>query len=247
MAIKKPKKPEETERIAKEAGKPKGPIKYQLELNDEQREAKRLIYNNQITILTGKAGSGKTLAAVITALDLIFKKELKKIYITRPVVTREDIGFLPGAIEDKLDPFLVPIYDNLRRCYNEDKIAQMIELKTIEIAPISFMRGRTIEDGILIIDEAQNIDHESFRMCLTRIGKNGKVVACGDSAQIDLKKKHFSGLEFLVSIAERVPGMAHLDLKSNHRNPIVEFILKEYEDKDAADKAANEADKRKRK
>jgi phosphate starvation-inducible PhoH-like protein len=242
----KAKKPEETERIAKEAGKPKGPIKYQLELNEEQREAKALIYNNAITILTGKAGSGKTLAAVITGLDMVFKKEIKKIYITRPVVTREDIGFLPGDIASKLDPFLVPIYDNLKRCYNEEKINQLIENKVIEIAPISFMRGRTIEDGILIIDEAQNIDHESFKMCLTRIGRNGKVVACGDSAQIDLKKKNFSGLEFLVSIAGKVPSMAHLDLKSNHRNEIVEHILKQYEEKDAAEKAAEAANKKKK-
>lgn len=239
------KKPEETERIQKEAGKPKGPIKYQLELNEEQRSAKALIYNNSITILTGKAGSGKTLAAVITALDMVFKKEIKKIYITRPVVTREDIGFLPGDIASKLDPFLVPIYDNLKRCYNEEKINQLIENKVIEIAPISFMRGRTIEDGILIIDEAQNIDNESFKMCLTRIGKNGKVVACGDSAQIDLKKKNYSGLEFLVSIADKVPSMAHLDLKSNHRNEIVEHILTQYELKDNAEKEAASKSKRK--
>ena len=230
------KKPEVTERIQKEVVQKKGPIKYNIELNEEQKQAKRYILEKQITILTGKAGSGKTLAAVATALDMLHKKEIKKVYITRPVVTREDLGFLPGDIADKLDPFLIPIYDNLSRFYNEEAIKKLVENKSIDIAPIAFMRGRTIEDGILIIDEAQNVDHESLKMCLTRIGKSGKIVVCGDTAQIDLKKKQHSGLAFLVEISSKIEGMQHMELKTNHRNPIVEEILKFYEEKEENDK-----------
>lgn len=176
-----------------------------------------------------------TQLAVITALDLLFKKEIKKIFITRPTVAREDLGFLPGDISEKLDPFLIPIYDCLNRCYNEEKIKALLASNTIEIAPVAFMRGRTIEDAILILDEAQNIDNESLKMCLTRIGKTGKIVLCGDKAQIDLKKKFLSGLEFIVYISDKVKSMAHVDLKQNHRNEIVDEILKQYEIKEAND------------
>jgi phosphate starvation-inducible PhoH-like protein len=236
-----PKRPEETERIQKEAAKFKGPIKYQVELNEEQKEAKRLIFANQITVLTGKAGSGKTMAAVIAALDLLFKKEIKKIFITRPAVTREEMGFLPGGIEDKLDPFLIPIYDNLEKCVRDpNQIKKMLECKEIDIAPIAYMRGRTIDDAMLIIDEAQNVDDESIKMCLTRLGKTGKIIVCGDSAQIDLKNKNMSGLDFVASMAHRIDGMSYLDLKANHRSPLVEAILQEYEAKERAEKAERE-------
>ena len=237
---KRAKRPEETERIQKEVSRPKGPIKYQIELNEEQKEAKRLILSNQVMVMTGKAGTGKTQVAVITALDLLFKKEIKKIFITRPAVTREEIGFLPGGIEDKLDPFLIPIYDSLEKCVKEgDTIKKLLETKAIDIAPIAYMRGRTIEDAVLIIDEAQNIDHESLKMCLTRIGKTGKIIICGDSAQIDLKAWQASGLDFVADMAHRINGMSFYDLKINHRSPIVDAILREYEERDEQIKIEN--------
>ncbi len=228
----KPKKAAVTEKIQHEvSNNPKRPIKFNIELNEEQKEAKRKILNNAVTVLTGGAGSGKTLLAVITALDQLFKKEINKIFVTRPLVTREEIGFLPGDIGAKLDPFLIPIYDNLSKCYDDPvKIQKLFETKTIEIAPIAYMRGRTFEDSILIIDEAQNVDDESLKMCLTRIGNNGRIVICGDKDQIDLKKKDLSGFDFISSLAQKheYNGMAYQKLTANHRHPIVKLILEEY-------------------
>lgn len=228
----KAKKPEVTDKIAHDAANnPKRPIKFNIELNEEQKEAKRKILNNTITVLTGAAGSGKTLVAVQTALDQLFKKEIKKIYITRPLVTREEIGFLPGDIAHKLDPFLIPIYDNLSKCYDDsNKIQKLLEAEIIEIAPVAYMRGRTFDDSILIIDEAQNIDSESMKMCLTRVGNNGKIIICGDNKQIDLKKKEMSGFDFICYLSNKHEdkGMAYQFLESNHRHPIVKLILEEY-------------------
>ncbi len=171
-----------------------------------------------------------TLVAVITALDMLFKKEIKKIFITRPVVTREEIGFLPGNIADKMDPFLVPIYDNLNKVYRDtDVINKLIEDKSIDIAPIAYIRGRTIDNAVLIVDEAQNIDDESCEALLTRTGKTGKVIVCGDSRQIDLKTKVLSGLNLLVRMSDGIEGIAYLDLKKNHRSPLVEKIIEFYE------------------
>lgn len=239
------KKPEVTEKIQQDVVKSKGPINYVIELNEEQKEAKRFILNNQITILTGKAGTGKTQVAVMTALDLLFKKKVSKIFITRPLVTREEMGFLPGDIADKMDPFLIPIYDCINRCYDkEDVIKKLIEAKVIDIAPIAYIRGRTIDDAVLIIDEAQNIDHESLKACLTRIGKTGKIIICGDSAQIDLKKKNASGLDFVAYISQHIPGMSYIDLKINHRSPIVDMILNFYEEKEALELAELEKTKK---
>lgn len=243
------KKPVVTEKIAHDAANnPKRPIKFNIELNEEQKDAKRKILNNAITVLTGEAGSGKTLVAVITALDQLFKKEIKKIFITRPLVTREEIGFLPGDIGAKLDPFLIPIYDNLSKCYDDpNKIQKMLESKQIDIAPIAYMRGRTFEDAILIIDEAQNIDDESMKMCLTRIGNNGRIIICGDNKQIDLKKKDLSGFDFICWLVKKHEsennGMAYKFLESNHRHPIVKLILEEYTIREA-DKARDRENKK---
>ena len=225
------KKPEVTEKIEKELVQKKGPIHYEVELNEEQKEAKRLIYNNQITVLTGRPGSGKTLAAVITALDMYFKKEIKKIFITRPNVKMgEDYGFLPGDLKEKMDPLLIPIYDNLYRVYRDEKtIKNLIEKSIIDIAPIAYIRGRTIDDALLIIDEAQNIDDETAEALLTRIGKYGKIVICGDWRQIDFKDKSLSSIRFLAELATKEENMAYLDLKVNHRSPLVDIIVDAFE------------------
>jgi len=230
MARTKAKKPEVTEKIQHDvSNNPKRPIKFNIELNEEQKEAKRLILAHQITVLTGGAGSGKTLVAVQTALDLLFKKDIKKIWITRPNVTKEDYGFLPGDLKDKMDPLLIPIYDNLNQCYDENIIKKLVENKSIDIAPIAYIRGRTIDDSVLIIDETQNIDDDMAEALLTRLGKHGKVILTGDAKQIDLKNKRYSGINGVIKLAIEDPDMAYIDLKANHRSPLVLRVIEFYE------------------
>jgi phosphate starvation-inducible protein PhoH and related proteins len=139
--------------------KPKGPIKFNIQLNNEQKQSKDIILDNPITVLRGQAGSGKTLVACQVALDMLFKRDVEKIVITRPTVSKEEIGFLPGNMKDKLDPWLAPIYANLYMLYNKDKINKLLEEGIIEILPFAFMRGRTLVDTFVIVDEAQNVTH----------------------------------------------------------------------------------------
>jgi len=209
--------------------KPKNPIKFKIQLNDEQKEAKKTILENPVTVLKGMAGSGKTLVAVQTALDLLFTKEVEKIIITRPTVAKEDIGFLPGDIKEKMDPWLAPIYHNLYLLYDKTKIDKCVEEGKIEILPFAFMRGRTFVNAFVILDEAQNTTHTQMEMLLGRIGIGSKVAICGDIAQIDLRSKKDSGFSFLYRLEEQVKGVKVVTLKTNHRHEIVEPILKVYE------------------
>lgn len=242
----KAKRPEVTEKIQSEvANNPKRPIKFNVELNEEQKEAKRLILGHQITLITGGAGSGKTLVGVQTLLDMYFKKEIKKIWITRPNVQIEDYGFLPGTLEDKMDPLLVPIYDNLYKCYNEEAINKLAENKIIDIAPIAYIRGRTIDDAGLIIDETQNIDEAMAEALLTRLGKQGKIVITGDAAQIDLKNKMYSGINSIAELVINDPDMAYIELKENHRSPLVLRVIEFYKKRREAQALKNE-DKQKK-
>lgn len=224
----KSKKHEEiTEHIREKRTNRKKPISFQIQLNEEQKEAKDTIISNDITVLSGKAGSGKTLLACQVALDYLFREEVKKIYITRPTVSDEEIGFLPGTLEDKLDPWVQPIYENMYILYNREKIDSLIKDKIIEIVPISFMRGRTFLDSFIIIDEAQNCTHKQMEMVQTRIGLKSKMVICGDVSQIDLKGRQ-SGFAFLFEIAKYVESYGSFILKKNHRHPIVDKILELY-------------------
>ena len=224
----KSKKHEEiTEQIREKRVSKKKPINFQLQLNDEQKEAKEVIINNVITVLSGKAGSGKTLLACQIALDYLFREEVKKIYITRPTVSDEEIGFLPGTLEDKLDPWVKPIYENLYLLYNREKIDALIKDKTIEIVPVSFMRGRTFLDSFIIVDEAQNCTDKQTEMVQTRIGQKSKMVICGDVRQTDLTR-YRSGFGFLFELAEKVDSYGSFILKKNHRHPIVDQILELY-------------------
>jgi phosphate starvation-inducible PhoH-like protein len=205
--------------------KPKGPIRFKISLNEEQKEAKSTILENPVTVLRGAAGSGKTLLACQIALDLLFNREIEKIIITRPTVAKEDIGFLPGDLKEKMDPWLAPIYSNLYGLYDKEKIDRLITENVIEVLPFPFMRGRTFLNACVIVDESQNVTMGQMEMVLGRMGISSKMIICGDSSQIDLKNKKDSGLDFLNIISARVDGFKVIILKQNHRHPIVPEIL----------------------
>lgn len=215
--------------VFKAKRRPKKPIKFNINLNAEQKLAKAEILTNPVTVLQGMAGSGKTLVAVQTGLDLLFTKQIEKIIITRPTVAKEDIGFLPGDIKEKMDPWLAPIYHNLYLLYDKVKIDKCVEEGLIEIVPFAFMRGRTFTNALIILDEAQNVTMNQMEMMLGRLGKGSTMVICGDQAQIDLKHKKDSGFGFLYTLEAQVAGFKVITLKQNHRHEIVEPILKVYE------------------
>jgi phosphate starvation-inducible PhoH-like protein len=217
-----------TDEVFTQKRRPKGPIKFKVQLNEEQKQAKSLILNSPITTLRGMAGSGKTLVAVQVALDLLFQKKVEKIIITRPTVSKEDIGFLPGDIKEKMDPWLAPIYHNLYALYSKEKVDKELENENIEIVPFAFMRGRTFLNSFVIVDEAQNVTHNQMETVIGRLGKGSKMVICGDLAQIDLKDKRETGFSFLSRVEEQVEGFVTHTLLQNHRHDIVSPILKVY-------------------
>lgn len=210
--------------------KPKNPISFKISLNEEQKEAKKIILENPVNVLRGMAGSGKTLLAVQIALDLLFTREIERIVITRPTVAKEDIGFLPGSLKEKLDPWLAPIYANLEMLYNKEKIEKFLNEGIIEILPFPFMRGRTLVNSCVVVDEAQNVTTGQMEMVIGRLGKGSKMIICGDTTQIDLKNKKDSGLDFLNTVASRVDGVKIITLKQNHRHEVVPKILDIYKE-----------------
>ena len=216
--------------IFKEKKKPKNPIKFKIQLNEEQKLAKQKILDNTVTLLAGAAGSGKTLLACQIALEKLFMREVEKIIITRPTVSKEEIGFLPGDLREKMDPWVQPIYQNMYLLYNKADIEKRISEGEIEIVPVSFMRGRTFVNSIVIVDEAQNVTHEQMEMIVTRIGINSKMIICGDDHQVDLKNKRDSGFKFLYTAAKKIKDLEAIKLNTNHRNPIVESLIDLYND-----------------
>lgn len=208
--------------------RPKRPIKFNVTLNQEQKQAKSLILDNPVTVLKGMAGSGKTLVATQVALDLLFTKQVEKIVITRPTVSKEEIGFLPGDIREKMDPWLAPIYHNLYMLYPKEKVDKEVEEGNIEIVPFAFMRGRTFVNSFVIVDEAQNVTHTQMETVIGRLGRRSKMVICGDLAQIDLKDKRETGFAFLARLEEQVQGFVTHSLALNHRHDVVAPILEVY-------------------
>src|SRR6056300_2111479 len=208
----------------------KNPIKFKITLNEEQKEAKAKILENTVTLLAGSAGSGKTLLACQIALERLFMRDIEKIIITRPTVSKEEIGFLPGDLREKMDPWVQPIYQNMYMLYDKVKIEKLIEEGKIEIVPVSFMRGRTFLNSIVIVDEAQNVTHEQMEMLVSRLGLRSKMIICGDDKQIDLRRKADSGFKFLYKASRRIKNLEALTLTTNHRDPIVEDILMYYEE-----------------
>lgn len=211
----------------------KNPIKFKVPLNDEQKLAKEAILNNTITVLSGRAGSGKTLLACQVALDGLFRRHYEKIIITRPTVSKEEIGFLPGDLHQKMDPWVQPIYQNMYLLYGKDKVDPFIKEGKIEIVPVAFMRGRTFLDSCVIVDEAQNVTMTQMEMIATRIGLRSKMIVCGDDAQVDLKNKGESGFRFLYNAASKVSNLEAITLLENHRDPIVEDLIEIYEEENA--------------
>lgn len=208
----------------------KNKIKFNLSLNPEQKEVKAKILQDTISVLIGKAGSGKTLLATQIALEFLFYREVERVIITRPTVSNEDIGFLPGNIKEKMDPWVSPIQANMTMLYGKQKIEKLLSEDIVEIAPISFMRGRTFVNACVIVDEAQNITKSQMEMILSRLGINSKMILTGDLSQTDLKNKKDSGLPYLFNMANTVPGLGVYELKTNHRHPIVEDILKHFDE-----------------
>jgi phosphate starvation-inducible PhoH-like protein len=219
----------QAQEVFKAKRKPKGPIKFSIQLNEEQKQAKEKILNNTVTVLKGKAGSGKSLLAANIALDLLFNKDIEKIIISRPtVVAGQDIGFLPGDVNEKLAPFTAPVYENMHRLYNKEKIEKCIAEGEIEIVPVSFMRGRNFTNCLVVIDEAQNLTDTQTELLLTRICHGSKMIFCGDAAQIDLKDRKQSGFDVVCKHMKEVPGFEVITLEKNHRHEIVEHILDVY-------------------
>ena len=208
----------------------KNKIHFNLSLNAEQKEVKANILRDTISVLTGKAGSGKTLLATQIALEYLFYREVERIIITRPTVSNEDIGFLPGDIKEKMNPWVAPIHANMYMLYGKPKIDKFINENIIEIAPISFLRGRTFVNACVIVDEAQNVTKSQMEMILSRLGTNSKMLICGDVTQTDLKNKKDSGFPYLFNMVNSVPGLGVYELKTNHRHPIVDNILNYFEE-----------------
>ena len=208
----------------------KNPIKFKISLNEEQKLSKEEILKHTLTILAGRAGSGKTLLAVQIALDGLLRRHYEKIIITRPTVSKEEIGFLPGDLREKMDPWIQPIYQNMYSLYDKVKVEKLIEDGKIEIVPLAFMRGRTFLDSCIIVDEAQNVTHEQMEMISTRIGLRSKMVVCGDDHQVDLKSKADSGFRFLYAASRKVKNMGSITLMQNHRDPIVDDLINIYEE-----------------
>ncbi|RLJ32783.1 phosphate starvation-inducible protein PhoH [Chryseobacterium sp. 7] len=183
----------------------------------------------------GPAGTGKTYTSVALAARALRDKEVKRIILTRPAVEAgESLGFLPGDLKEKLDPYLQPLYDALRDMIPHEKLEGFMEKKVIEVAPLAFMRGRTLDDAFVILDEAQNTTHAQMKMFLTRMGMNAKFIITGDPSQIDLPKNQQSGLKEAMRILNGVKeiGFVHLTEEDVVRHPVVRKIILAYNDED---------------
>ena len=219
-----------TDEVFREKRIVKNPINFKIPLNEEQKNAKDEILKNTLTILAGRAGSGKTLLAVQVALDGLLRRHFAKIIITRPTVSKEEIGFLPGDLREKMDPWIQPIYQNMYALYDKEKVEKLIADGAIEIVPLAFMRGRTFLDSCIIVDEAQNVTHEQMEMIATRIGLRSKMIVCGDDHQVDLKSRRDSGFRFLYTAGRKIKNMCSITLLKNHRDPIVDDLISLYEE-----------------
>jgi phosphate starvation-inducible PhoH-like protein len=202
----------------------KNEIKYKVTLNDEQKEAKRLILENQIVVITGRAGCGKSLVSAQCALDFLFKKQVDQILVTRAAVeVGHSLGFLPGSLNEKFDPYLEAFQENLIKCYDKVKVEELISSKKVNALPVQFIRGKTIDD-VLVVEEAQNLTKAEMLAILTRLGKTGKIIINGDNEQKDIKDG-MNGLSYIIDLSKKISEIQYIKLKHNHRSDLVVKIL----------------------
>jgi phosphate starvation-inducible PhoH-like protein len=202
----------------------KNDIKYNIILNEEQKVAKQLILDNQITIITGRAGSGKSLVGAITALDFLNKKMIDKVLVTRSAIeVGKTLGFLPGALDEKFNPYMEALIENLYKCTDKTKIDEYIKSGKILASPVQYIRGKTVDD-ILIVEEAQNLTKGEMLAILTRLGKNGKIIINGDNEQKDIRDE-YNGLSYAIELSKKIPEIKWIKLKENHRSDLVGKIL----------------------
>lgn len=209
----------------KEKMPPKSSVKFSLTLSEEQKYAKSQIINTPFNFILGKAGSGKTLLAVQIALDLFFKRQINKIIITRPTISTEDNGFLPGTESEKMEPWLVPIRSNMRKVYNKPDILEKMEkAENVELVSLTHFRGRTFENAVCIVDEFQNLTKQQLQMVLSRLGKNSIMILCGDRHQVDLKFNNDSAIHEVPKIKSS-QYVNEIILKDNHRHESLDEVL----------------------
>ena len=211
----------------------KTPKKSVIPRSEKQKRYLRALKENEIVISTGPAGTGKTFLAVAVALTMLLEKKIERIILSRPAVEAgERLGFLPGDMREKVDPYLRPLYDSLYDLLDFEKIQKKIEIGDIEIAPLAFMRGRTLKNSFAILDEAQNATDTQIKMFLTRIGENSKIVINGDPSQIDLPNKSLSGLNRSKNLLGHLDEISVVDFDHTDvvRHPLVSKIVKAYSD-----------------
>jgi phosphate starvation-inducible PhoH-like protein len=196
-----------------------------------QRKLVESIRKNDMVFAIGPAGTGKTYTGVALAVQALKSKEVKRIILTRPAVEAgENLGFLPGDLKEKLDPYMQPLYDALRDMIPHEKLESYIEKGVIQIAPLAFMRGRTLDNAFVILDEGQNTTHAQMKMFLTRMGKNAKFLLTGDPGQVDLPRRTISGLKEALLVLKNVEGigMVYLDDKDVIRHKLVKKVIAAY-------------------
>lgn len=204
-------------------------------------------YKNDMVFGIGPAGSGKTYTAIALAVKALKNKEVKKIILSRPAVEAgEKLGFLPGDMKEKIDPYLQPLYDALEDMIAPAKLKDYIENKTIQIAPLAFMRGRTLSDAVIILDEAQNTTVLQIKMFLTRLGMNAKMIITGDVTQIDLPASQQSGLKHALRVLKDVKGIGHIEFDKADivRHKLVQRIVEAYEKEDKREKTLEKKEKK---
>lgn len=205
----------------------KNDIKFGVQLNEEQKEAKNLIWENQVVIITGRAGCGKSLVSAQAAMDFLSQKMVDEILVTRATIeVGNSLGLLPGSLDEKFNPYLEAFLENLEKLVDKKRVMELVQEKKIVAMPVQFIRGKTIDD-VLVVEEAQNLTKAQMLAILTRLGKTGKIIINGDNEQKDIKDE-YNGLSYAIELSKKIPEIKWIKLKENHRSDLVGKIL-EYE------------------